>query len=1064
MDGRYTIQDSLSDEGKLIRFNGIDLLSKEPVILNMFKPTFMQDSPERHHLFLENLEKLAKFERLNINPIMATNSDYFVVPKPPYPTLRESLAEGAPLSLPTAIKIAASIAETMTTAHAVDLIHFNLKPENVYLMADDEALLDNFQFLNPTTLPHGHHTPTTALNYTYMSPESCDITELDARVDIWALGIILFEMLTGRPPFYNENPLRLMLAIMRQPLPDIQALDGRIPNGVADLLYRMLTKDKHQRIPSMQLVLELLRHIEKQLTVEDTQAFPFQPHLVVRRATTLPLIGPVFGREKELETLSNLLLDSDERLVSLTGPGGMGKTHLAISLGHQLDEKFEHGVVYTDLEAVDDPDLAVATIATSLNFRTFGKEDARVQLQKFLNNKRLLLIFDNIAFPETIVPILKDLLDHTKIVKFLTTSYEPIEIESAVAVSLHGLPVVESFDNFRNCAACQMYVQAVRKQQYDYVPPPYDQEAIWEICQLVGGVPLAIELAGGQMSQLSAEEILIELSGSLSILDTNSATIPAKHRSIDTLYQQMWRSLSQEERETLKKLSVFVGGFPIEAIEEVTGARFAIINALVGKSLLHRSADEGFYYLQPLLRKMATDRLSANPAVKIDTSTKHSHFYLQTLAKQIDGLRGGQQLEALDYIDKSYGNLRRAAHWALAMYDLDLIGSWLEAMYLYFTMRGRQQEGFSIFTDIVRQIDLIFNDDPNIFSLKAQLRRLGLAHYVHHNLDLAQLLKNYLAIAREINNLDEIAFALTEMSAQPFSNEERMAYCIEAIDIGLKIDRQDLVAQAYNWLAFILFRKTLYVDALILLDQRIRKQRELGDYYGISMSLNNQGIVYNNNGELEKARELLLEAADLFEVFNNQVALALAYINLTQNAVLSRDIPRAHSFIQKAIKILEHVGDPADLAIAIQNKADIAILNDDLDKALEICREGLAMCEKNNLPNATYVFYRLMGRACLYQNNISEAKSYLLKAMDDDTNQKVQLEALADMAELFAQTKNIPLACQLSLYVQRTANSDKLKEQVDLIIDQCRREKPLTLAQSLFKSISECREQILAAD
>lgn len=1065
LETRYALNRQLSDEGKLRRISAVDRLTQQPAIINIFKSDFVEHSAVNHQQFLTNLSQLTAVEDARVNPILAVGSDYFVVHQPAEPSLRTLIDAPKPLTIEAAVKIAKSIAQTLTLTHAADLLHYNLKPENIFVTDDHQVILDNFQFLNPTDLSHNHHTPTTSTNYTYLSPESCDVTEVDARVDIWALGIILFEITTGQLPFYDDNPLRLMLSIMRQPIPDLQRLNPEIPNSAADLIYRMLAKSKNHRIPQMQLVLEFLTHIDAHLDVDDPQPFAFATDQTVQREDSLPFIGPLIGRFGEFEKIEQQLLEHDARLVSLIGPGGIGKSHLAISIGQSLKDTLEHGVAYADFEAVDDPHLAVATITNSLNFRTFGREDAQIQLQKFLQNKRLLLVLDNITFPDTATPIVQAILDQAPAVKILTTSHESLDILQTVPVPLQGLPVKQSDDGeyLKSCPACQLFVLTARKQQYDFTPDANLWPVIRRICEMVGGVPLAIELAAGRLQQMTAEEIFVELSGDLTVLDSNSAKIPAKHRSIHTLYQQTWQELSQEERDTLKMLSVFVGGMHFEAIEEVTGSRSGTINQLVAKSLLHRSAEDGLYYLQPLLRKMATERLSAAPSLKIASRNRHSRYFLKSLARLISGLRGGDQLNALTRIDQNYGNLRKAAQWALANYDLDLIDIWLEAMYLYFIMRGRHSEGFKIFTDIGRQINLIYNDEPNSFSLKAQLRRLALARFVSHDLDLKQMLIEYLAIARQLERPEEVVFALVQLSAQPVSNEERMAYCIEAIDIGLPIGRHDLITQVYNWLAFVLFKKHQFLDALVLLDQCLQLQRELEDTFWISKSLNNQGIVYNNHGELKIARELLSESAELSEMFNNQVGLGEVYVNLTRNAIFSRDIPRAEQYNQKAIQTFVHIGNPSGHLTALYNRAEIAFLSDDLKKVTAVCDLALELCDQYHLPQSKFNFLRLKGRAALSQYKFIEAKSYLIQVLDDRSNPNNQLSAIADFAELFAQTQNVHLAYQLSIYVKSATSSAKLKDQVETIINHLRHATPLKTIKKSLSSIQECRQQILAA-
>jgi predicted ATPase/DNA-binding XRE family transcriptional regulator len=355
------------------------------------------------------------------------------------------------------------------------------------------------------------------------------------------------------------------------------------------------------------------------------------------RRELMPPAAPLIGREAELANLALLLRDPDCRLLTLTGPGGIGKTRLALAAAQQQGA-FAQGVAFAALAPLIGRDQVVTAIADALGCVLYGTRDRADQLVQYLRDKALLLLLDNfehLLADAACVELVGQLLRGAAKLKLLVTSREPLDIQEEWVFDVQGLPTPLNATphEVEASSAARLFQQRARQARAGYTLSPEDTPAIVQICQLVGGVPLGIELAATWMRTLSCQEIADEIRRNLDFLATRARDVPERHRSIRAVFDQSWALLAPEEQRVLQRVSVFRGGFTRAAAEEVAGASLALLAALVAKSLLRRTT-AGRYDPHELVRQYAHDHLRADEREEAEARNRHSRYYTQLLEQR----------------------------------------------------------------------------------------------------------------------------------------------------------------------------------------------------------------------------------------------------------------------------------------------------------------------------------------------------------------------------------------------------------------------------------------------
>ncbi|MFC1996549.1 diguanylate cyclase domain-containing protein [Chloroflexota bacterium] len=325
--------------------------------------------------------------------------------------------------------------------------------------------------------------------------------------------------------------------------------------------------------------------------------------------TNLPVQFTKFiGRENEMSWVVEAIKNPVNRLFSIIGISGIGKTRLAIQIGAKLINEFSDGVWFIPLNAIHHVDLIPQEIARVLKI-DLGEADPRRVVIKALQSKNLLLIIDNFEHLLAGTPYLLEILNDAPGIKILITSQRRISYQAAHICELKGLPYPKRVDRqWRSYDAVRLFITRAKQNQPDVEIDEQCAPHLVQICDTVDGLPLGLELAAAGMRFYSCEHIAKEIQRNFDMLQTTLLDIPERHRSIRAAFNQSWSMLTEAEQDVFRRLSVFQGEFSIDEAIATTGAHFMVISNLVDHSLIQKNAS-GYYLIQPILRQYAAEKL-----------------------------------------------------------------------------------------------------------------------------------------------------------------------------------------------------------------------------------------------------------------------------------------------------------------------------------------------------------------------------------------------------------------------------------------------------------------------
>ncbi|UCC89791.1 MAG: hypothetical protein JSV81_10875, partial [Anaerolineales bacterium] len=412
------------------------------------------------------------------------------------------------------------------------------------------------------------------------------------------------------------------------------------------------------------------------------------------------------GREQELIDLDRLIGNPECRCISLVGPGGIGKTRLALQTAEQHRADFAHGVAFIPLAPVGSVGAAIPAIAGAIHLYFYGPDHPRVQLLNYLCEKQMLLILDNVEHflvegpPQAnIVELMLEILQRAPGIKLLATSREALNLQGEWAFEVRGLafPETEQTEELDDYAAVALFIQRARRASPGLAFHEADLAGIAHICRLVEGMPLAIELAATWLRILSPVEIAKEIEGSLDFLSASLRDLPERHRSMRVVFDHSWKRLSAKQQQVLSQLSVFRGGFSRQAAEQVAGATLPVLSTLVNRTLVRRAA-AGRYQLHVLVRQYSVTHLVSDPQAHAAAQKRHYCYFLALVEAAEQELKGRNQLEWLGRLEQEQDNLRVALEWALERDQAAPGGDELAprlsgAMRWFWRMRGHFHEG-----------------------------------------------------------------------------------------------------------------------------------------------------------------------------------------------------------------------------------------------------------------------------------------------------------------------------------------------------------------------------------
>jgi predicted ATPase/DNA-binding CsgD family transcriptional regulator len=646
-----------------------------------------------------------------------------------------------------------------------------------------------------------------------------------------------------------------------------------------------------------------------------------------QRIHKLPLaVTPFVGRKKELAELADLLTDPACRLLTLFGPGGIGKTRLALEVAMVHQEDFLDGVYFVPLEDLSSSDFITCAIAEALDYSIHEAGESMRQILNHLRFKNILLVLDNFEHLLDGVGIVADILTAAPGVKILATSREALNLQEEFLWPVAGMsyPLPDDLNSgdlrLEEYSAIQLFIQHARRVRSDF-PFETERDGVIQLCTLVEGMPLALELASARVRVLSCEEIAHEIARNLDFLKTQARNVPPRHQSMRAVLDHSWNLLSVEEQSVLRRLSVFRGGFTRDAAAIVGEAALPVLMALVDKSLLRWNAAD-HYSLHELVRQYAEKQLKDVPDDFGSTRERHSAYFLTFLSQQWEPLLGSHPKEALNAIEIEIDNIRTAWGWAVVQGMEAEIDSGLDSLWFFYDTRGWYREGSKVFALATESLKTEHPEIDGSLLLGRLMARQGvLCNSIQWCSTSRSMLETALAIFRRLDARAEIAFALLRLG-EVMDNEE-----------------SDELAYPYFQESYVLYE-------------------ELGDRWGAAYALN---WLANVNPEAETRHQQRERCLALYHELDSQWGLAIAIPTVGFSALSHGQYQEAMRLGQEGLERCQEIGIRWGSAMSLQVMGYAAQAQGDYQVALRYFLRSLE--ESLDLKLERFLLYAAYGAA-----------------------------------------------------------------------------------------------------
>ncbi len=694
---------------------------------------------------------------------------------------------------------------------------------------------------------------------------------------------------------------------------------------------------------------------------------------------------PFIGREDLLEDIAAHLADSGCRLLTLNGPGGIGKTRLSLQAATAQLEHFEDGVFFVPLAPVGSTDLIIPAIASNLSITLYGGMEAKEQLINYLRDRMMLLVLDNFEHLVEGAEILSELLERAPGVKCLVSSRERLNIQGEWVLSVEGLRVPENgqADDIETYSAVRMFVQSARRAQTGFRLAEADKPYAAHISRLVEGLPLALELAATWVRAISLPEIASEIERNLDFLSTTMRDVPQRHRSLRAVFDHSWNLLLPEERRAFARLSVFRGGFQREAAEAVTGASLPTLSALMDKSLLRRNS-AGRYEIHELLRQYARDKLTESRE-ESDIRNHHLAYFLK-LADEADPLlRRAEQLEWLARLETEHDNLRLALKWAKADEQIENGLRLAGALTRFWYLHGYWQEARDWLTAFLQMADAM-NETTDSF-LRAKARALRGAGWLQdENGGEFEFYKQSLALSRQVGDKWGEAIALRGLYANTYlpntalDRDGAKNGLMESLSIFESLGDiwgVGLVKFNLGWMAYV---KDEHTEKDVWWEQAVAAFRQSGDRWGIAVTLGALSYSARYWGDHKRSAEMAKESLQMFREVGDRAGVADALARLASVSYRRSDFKQAIEIYEESLALSRELGSLWDQAQITAVIGMMRAYQGQFERADELLNEGLRLAEAALGPEAAAFIMDSAATAAYVKGDVVRAKGLWLEA------------------------------------------------------------------------------------
>ena len=877
-------------------------------------------------------------------------------------TVRQLLASG-PIPFRKAIAIAAQVADALARAHEIGIVHRDLKPDNLMVSVDGAAKVLDFGLAKLLALePSPDADASTSISKDeavmgtlgYMSPEQANGSKLDFRSDQFSFGSVLYEMVTGVPAFQKETAAETAAAILRDEPERIASRMLQAPAPFTWIVERCLAKDPQQRYASTRDLARDLAAVRDRLA--DAHVSHAEP-----RPSNLPVPRTAFiGREHEGAALRQLLGRDDVRLVTLTGPGGIGKTRLALQVAGEIGDQFPSGVCFVSLSVVGEPGLIASTIAQAVGVRETGNQSAQEGLKDYLGglDQPMLLLLDNFEHLVSAAPAISELLSAGPMLKIVVTSQSPLHVygEHEFPLPPLALPDPKSLlplDALSRLPAIALFVERACAVKHDFVLSNENASAVAAVCARLDGLPLAIELAAARIKLLSPSAMLMRLESCLNLLTGGARDLPVRQRTLRGTVDWSYGLLNPAEQTLFRRLSVFSGGCTLEAVEAVcdTAGDLGLdvldgVASMVDKSLtqqVEEAAGETRFVMLSTIREYALERLAASDDVAA-TRRSHAAYYL-VLAEE-GALEAAAHPEWLDRFEVEHDNFRAALEYLIKTGDADWGLRLGTALFHFWETREYLTEGRSRIARLLALEEAAAR--PKLRS-RLLFSAAVLAGEQGDYTSAQRLFDESLETCLELNDKRGVAVALNALAVNARDRGEiATASLLFERCVAIWRDEGDPadVARALSNLANVTKLQGEAARAASLYDECLAIFRKVDDVAGIAWTLNYQGDVAREGNDLTAARSFYEQSLAAFSLSRDGWGIASALSDLAGLSWDQGDNDEARRLYGESIQMFQNLGHKRGIARVLECLAANAAAQSNAVQSLRFAGAAAALRER----------------------------------------------------------------------------------------------------------------------
>jgi len=965
----YKILKKLGGGNMGVVYKGKDLNLKRTVALKFLPPELSHD-PESKERFIQEAQAASSLDHSNICIIHEIDQTedgqlFMVLTFYEGETLKKKIQRG-PLKVEKAVDIAIQVAQGLVKAHEKGIVHRDIKPANLMITNDGVVKIVDFGLAELAGDYRRVRAGTVSGTLAYMSPQQALGEEVDHRTDIWSLGVVLYEMLAGQLPFRGEYEQAMLYSILNEAPKPITALRKGVPLELEWIISKALAKSqekRYQQAVDMLKDLKILKGSTVAGTAISTEETYFKPN-------NLPLqLTSFVGRDRQMADIKRIL--GENRLLTLTGTAGCGKTRLALEASRDLLEDCPDGVWLVELAPLADPSLVPQAVAIVLGLKEESNRPLKMTLIDYLKGKKLLLVIDNCEhLIHACAEVADALLRACSELRILATSREGLGIIGEVIYHVPPLAVPEAevclpLKELSQIESVRLFIERANAARTGFGLTDENATAIVKICQRLDGIPLALELGAARINVLPVAEIAKRINDRLSLLTDGSKTRLPHHQTLRALIDWSYDHLPEPERKLFCRLSVFAGGWTLDAAEAVCAeegiqerAVLDLHSRLVEKSLVEMEPEFGGgsgkarYRMLGMVQEYAWDRLMEEEGAE-QARRRHRDYFSELAEESARQLTGPEQGSWALRLEVENENLRAALDscWGKDT-NVELALEMAGALGRYWYVRGRWSEGRSLLSEILGRPDA---GGRTAARARALVWAGWLAHWQGDFEQAHSLLEESLSIRQELGDSLGIAEALNNLGAVAMERGdyvEARQYHERSLAIRRKHGDQRSIAVSLHNLGELYLCLGDYAQARTAYEESLALFRKVKHTMGIADSLNSLGVVVGHQGDYVTAHKYHQEALKNRRERQDPMGIAESLYNLGELAIRQGQYDQAHAQYAQSLLIRQKLGDRMDIADSLEGFGVLAAARKEPVRAARLLGAAKSLREEINAPTS----------------------------------------------------------------------------------------------------------------